>query len=112
MAGLIGGAPTFVGTLVGYRSASVYLFVLFLALAAGALIYVTKPSPSDAGLATQAAPGWALLIGFLAGYATDLFLTPAGVSHRPAGFRKRTSIRLWLAVPAPAVGERRFARDR
>jgi ZIP family zinc transporter len=79
LAGVIGGAPTFVGTLVGYRSASVYLFVLFLALAAGALIYVINETLSAGRkLTTQAALGWGLLIGFLAGYSTDLFLTFAG----------------------------------
>ena len=38
--GLIGGGPTFLGTIVGYRFVSPVLSVLFLSLAAGAIIYV------------------------------------------------------------------------
>jgi ZIP family zinc transporter len=38
--GLIAGGPTFVGTVVGYHVTSAQAFVLFLALAAGALFYV------------------------------------------------------------------------
>src|SRR5207253_3170467 len=40
LAGLIGGGPTFVGTVIGYIVVSPYAYVLFLALAAGALLYV------------------------------------------------------------------------
>ena len=75
-AGLVGGAPTFLGTVVGYVFASTYVYVLFLALAAGALLYVVNEMfhigrrlNSPAGLA------WGLLFGFLLAYATDLFLT-------------------------------------
>src|ERR1700736_6052711 len=39
-AGLIGGGPTFLGTVIGYAFTSTYVYVLFLALAAGALFYV------------------------------------------------------------------------
>jgi hypothetical protein len=40
LTGLVGGAPTFVGSLVGYLFRSDLVYVLFLALAAGALVYV------------------------------------------------------------------------
>ena len=42
VAGLIGGGPTFLGTVVGYIFTSTYIYVLFLALAAGALLYVVN----------------------------------------------------------------------
>jgi ZIP family zinc transporter len=38
--GLIGGGPTFLGTVVGIVFNSPHVFILFLALAAGAIIYV------------------------------------------------------------------------
>jgi ZIP family zinc transporter len=40
IAGFIGGAPTFVGTVIGYHFSSAALSVFFLSIAAGALIYV------------------------------------------------------------------------
>src|SRR5262245_17660432 len=40
VAGLVGGAPTFLGTLVGYQVDSQPLELLFYALAAGAVLYV------------------------------------------------------------------------
>jgi ZIP family zinc transporter len=85
--GLVGGGPTFVGTLVGYgvthltgpSTASAAVSVLFLALAAGAIVYVVgelqhvgrKIGNHQAGMA-------GLLAGFLAGYGTDLLLKSVG----------------------------------
>ncbi|HXY72688.1 MAG TPA: zinc permease, partial [Actinomycetota bacterium] len=40
LAGLIGGGPTFLGTIVGSAFDSEFLFVAFLLLAAGAILYV------------------------------------------------------------------------
>lgn len=74
--GLVGGGPTFLGTLIGYVATSAYLYVLFLALAAGAIIYVLNELFTlGRKLNTPAWMGWGLAIGFLAAYATDLFLT-------------------------------------
>ena len=42
MLGLIGGGPTFIGTVVGYSVSNSYVFVLFLALAAGALMVIQE----------------------------------------------------------------------
>jgi ZIP family zinc transporter len=79
LAGLIGGAPTFLGTVVGYRATSDYLFVLFLTLAAGALIYViSEMLQVGRKMNTPAALGWGLVLGFAAGYGTDLLLTYLG----------------------------------
>lgn len=77
--GLISGGPTFLGTVVGYQFVSTTLFVLFLALAEGALIYVLGElfhvgrRPGH-----KLAIGWGLFAGFIFGYLTDLFLTMTG----------------------------------
>lgn len=75
-AGLIGGGPTFVGTVIGYGFSSTYIYVFFLALAAGALLYVINEMfHIGRRLNSPLTMGWALLVGFLLAYATDLFLT-------------------------------------
>ena len=77
--GLIGGGPTFLGTVVGISFNSPQVFIFFLALAAGAIIYVVAEL---LGVAKRfKAPEivmWGLLIGFLLGYATDLIVTFGG----------------------------------
>src|SRR5712691_5268244 len=76
VAGLIGGAPTFLGTVIGYMFTSTHIYVLFLALAAGALFYVVNEMfHIGRRLNSPAAMAWGLLLGFLLAYATDLFLT-------------------------------------
>jgi zinc transporter, ZIP family len=76
VAGLIGGGPTFLGTVIGYLFTSTYIYVLFLALAAGALFYVVNEMfHIGRRLNSPAAMAWGLLVGFLLAYATDLFLT-------------------------------------
>jgi ZIP family zinc transporter len=78
LAGLIGGGPTFVGTWIGYLASSSYLSVAFLAVAAGALLYVLNEL-FNLGRRLSSPPvfAWGLLLGFLTAYATDLFLTAA-----------------------------------
>lgn len=79
LAGLIGGGPTFLGTVVGFSFTSKFVFVLFLTLAAGALIYVINEMFNvGRRLNGPVALGWGLILGFAAGYGTDLFLTYAG----------------------------------
>ncbi|HXM57255.1 MAG TPA: ZIP family metal transporter [Candidatus Dormibacteraeota bacterium] len=79
LAGLIGGGPTFLGTVIGYSLTSRYVFVLFLTLAAGALLYVINEMFAvGRKLNRPVVLGWGILLGFLAGYATDLILTYAG----------------------------------
>src|SRR5258708_23659745 len=69
--GLIGGGPTFLGTVVGIIFHSPQVFILFLALAARAIIYLVAEL---LGLANRfKAPEivmWGLLISFLLSYAT------------------------------------------
>lgn len=79
LVGLIGGGPTFLGTAVGIIFTSPQVFILFLALAAGAIIYVLAELLGTAKR-FKAPPivMWGLLIGFLLGYATDLIVTFGG----------------------------------
>jgi ZIP family zinc transporter len=77
--GLIAGGPTLLGTLVGYQFTNAAMSVLFLALAAGAIVYVVgelQHAGRKIGSHDVAMVG--LLLGFLAGYATDLLLHVAG----------------------------------
>jgi zinc transporter, ZIP family len=75
MAGLIGGGPTFLGTILGFNFVSPYAFVLFLSLAGGALIYVINEMFGVCRrLSTPPALATGVLLGFLAGFGTDLFL--------------------------------------
>jgi zinc transporter, ZIP family len=80
LAGLIGGGPTFVGTIIGYYFLSSVMFVLFLSLAAGALVYIIgELLHINRRPGTKFQAGWGLLVGFIFGYLTDLILTIAGV---------------------------------
>ncbi len=76
--GLIAGGPTFVGTIVGTAFTSEYVFVLFLALAAGAIIYVIAQLLHTGRRMSWEITVWGLLAGFLAGLATELVLVAAG----------------------------------
>jgi zinc transporter, ZIP family len=79
LAGLIGGGPTFLGTVVGYSFVSPALSILFLGVAAGAILYVIGELYHVArrpGLKHVAMSG--LLVGFLLAYGTDLVLKMAG----------------------------------
>jgi ZIP family zinc transporter len=78
--GLIAGGPTFVGAVVGHGFTSEALSVLFLSLAAGSILYVVVQLITVAAKARRSellAVG--LLIGLLAGFATDAIITAAGV---------------------------------
>lgn len=78
LAGLIGGGPTFLGTWIGYLVSSNYFSVAFLAVAAGALLYVLNELFNlGRRVSTPTTFAWGLLLGFLVAYATDLFLTVA-----------------------------------
>lgn len=77
--GLIGGGPTFLGTLLGTIYQSDLLFILFLALAAGSILYVVVELLMIAKrIASPEVIMWGLFVGFLLGYLTDLIVTYAG----------------------------------
>jgi zinc transporter, ZIP family len=79
LAGLVGGGPTFVGTLIGYRVSSQPLEVAFYALAAGAILYVIGQiwgSASRRFSTTFVLTG--LVVGFALGLLTDLVIGAGG----------------------------------
>lgn len=79
IAGLIGGGPTFVGTIIGYSFISTPLSVLFLSVAAGAILYVIgelfhvgrRPGMKHVAM-------WGLMTGFLVAYGSEIVLEMAG----------------------------------
>ena len=81
IAGLIGGGPTFLGTWIGYLANSTYFSIAFLAIAAGALLYVLNELFNlGRRISTPTTFAWGLLGGFLVAFATDLFLTAASAA--------------------------------
>ncbi len=80
IAGLIGGGPTAVGTIVGRSLTSLPAFVLFLALAAGALFYIIGEMFAVGRRLQRPVWGaWGIVLGFLIAYGTDLVLIISGV---------------------------------
>jgi ZIP family zinc transporter len=79
MAGLIAGGPTFLGTIVGTSVSNQYLFVGFLTMAAGAIIYVISELLfTGRKLGAWDVTIWGVLVGFLVGLATELVIVGAG----------------------------------
>src|SRR3954453_1189356 len=78
-AGIIGGGPTFLGSIVGYHVTSPALELAFYALAGGALLYVIgeiwagvrKLGHRELGM-------YMLFVGLAAGFVTDLILVAGG----------------------------------
>lgn len=78
--GLIGGGPTFLGTLVGQAWTSTALSVAFLALAAGSILYVViQLVHVTQRLGHKVLACWAILAGLFLGFGTELVLQAAGV---------------------------------
>ncbi len=77
--GLLAGGPTFAGTLVGYSIYSEPIFVLFLALAAGSILYVLSELINvGRKIGLREVAMWGIFAGFVIAYATDLVLTWGG----------------------------------
>lgn len=76
LAGFVGGAPTFAGTLVGSLWTSTIASVLFLSIAGGALIYVIM-SMYNSGRrhTTNDILMVGIFLGFVVGYLTEIVLT-------------------------------------
>jgi zinc transporter, ZIP family len=78
LAGLVAGGPTFVGTIIGNSFSSEYVFVLFLSLAAGAILYVLGELFAVGRRLSWEITLWGVLIGFVLGVATELVIVAAG----------------------------------
>ncbi len=79
MLGVIGGGPTFAGTLVGHSFSSEPTAVLFLTLAAGSILYVVMQLLFVAARsARRDLVAYGLLLGLLAGFLTDAIVSAAG----------------------------------
>jgi zinc transporter, ZIP family len=77
--GLIGGGPTFIGTLIGQAYVSEALEIGFLALAAGSILYVVMELMNvNRQLGYKTLVAWAILLGLALGFGTDFILEVAG----------------------------------
>jgi len=79
LAGLIGGGPTFLGTVVGSLWTSTITSVFFLSIAGGALIYVSMLMyNSGRRQTTNSILMLGIFVGLCAGFVTDLIVTLGG----------------------------------
>lgn len=79
LAGIIAGGPTFLGTVVGLSFQSIYVYVAFLALAAGAIVYVVgELLNTGRRLGAWEVTIWGALGGIVLGVATELVIKAAG----------------------------------
>ncbi len=77
--GLIGGAPTFFGTLVGQFWVSEAVSIVFFALAAGSILYVVMELLNVGRvLASKTLVTWGVMLGLFLGFGTDFILKATG----------------------------------
>lgn len=77
--GVIGGGPTFIGTIIGQSFVNDTLSVAFLALAAGSILYVIVQLLRVAhNIGRRELTYWGLLLGLLLGFTTDFVIVAAG----------------------------------
>jgi ZIP family zinc transporter len=77
--GLIGGGPTFLGTVVGQQWVSPALAVVFFAAAGGSILYVViQLFEVCKRFSMPVLVGWMLLLGIFLGFGTDWVLVAAG----------------------------------
>src|SRR6266581_2936268 len=78
--GVIGGAPTFVGTVIGHSWTSENLSILFFTLAAGSILYVVMELLNVCRtFGSKQLTAWGIVLGLSLGFATDFVLVAAGV---------------------------------
>ena len=78
--GVIGGAPTFFGTVLGQAWASDAVSVVFLTVAGGSILYVVRELFAvNRKYGHPVLISWLLIAGILLGFATDFVVTAAGV---------------------------------
>ena len=79
LAGLIGGGPTFIGTVIGSLWTSTITSIYFLSIAGGALIYVSMLMyNSGRRQTTNSILMLGIFVGLCAGFVTDLIVTLGG----------------------------------
>jgi zinc transporter, ZIP family len=79
LTGLIGGGPTFLGTILGSMWISNLAFILFLSIAGGALIYVSLLMyNSGRRYTSNTIMMMGILIGLCAGFMSDLIVSLGG----------------------------------
>ena len=79
MVGAMAGAPTFIGTVIGFGFQNDYVSVAFLALAAGAMIYVIAELLNiGRKLGAWPVTVWGVLLGIVLGAVTELIIVAAG----------------------------------
>ena len=79
VAGLVGGGPTFIGTVVGSLWTSVFTYVLFLSLAGGAILYVSMLMYNSGRKQTaNQILMVGIFVGLCAGFLTDLIVILGG----------------------------------
>jgi len=77
--GLIGGGPTFLGTLVGQQVTNDVVSIAFLSLAAGSILYVVIELLAVARkMGLKEITTWAILLGVALGFITDAIVSAAG----------------------------------
>ena len=79
LTGLIGGGPTFIGTIMGSMWNSNLAFILFLSIAGGALVYVSMLM-YNAGrkYTTNSVMMTGIFIGLVSGFMTDMIIQFSG----------------------------------
>jgi ZIP family zinc transporter len=78
--GVIGGLPTFLGTVLGQAWSSEAVSVVFFAVAAGSILYVVQELFAvNRRFGHPTLVAWLMLAGILLGFATDFIVTAAGV---------------------------------
>jgi zinc transporter, ZIP family len=79
VAGIVGGGPTFAGSVLGFALVSPVLSIAFLGLAAGALIFVfNEVMAVSRRFSLPMVTGVALMAGLLVAFGTDFVLSAAG----------------------------------
>ena len=79
LVGLVGGGPTFIGTLLGSLWVSPFAYVFFLSTAGGALVYVTMLMfIAGRRQAAYSVLMFGFFLGLTAGFITDLIVTLSG----------------------------------
>jgi len=77
--GLIGGGPTFVGTIIGMQVTAPLLGIAFLALAAGSILYVVIELLAVArATRLKELVTWGIMLGLALGFVTDAIVSAAG----------------------------------